>query len=92
MRSCIIETTRENRPIIEAHLPPGVKVAATNEPFEMTTIMLRLEGDGLPAWCERGQTGDYFTRATVEILEDGKLWLSPGAGMPVQQIHPNVKA
>ena len=92
MRSCIIETTRENRPIIEAHLPPGVTLDAVHEPFDKATIMLRLKGDGLPAWCERRNPGDYFVRATAEILDDGILRLSPGCGIPDQQIHPSIKA
>ena len=92
MRSCIIETTRENRPIIEAHLPPGVTLDAVHEPFDKATIMLRLKGDSLPAWCERRNPGDYFVRATAEIHANGVLWLSPGCGIPDQQIDPSIKA
>lgn len=90
MRSCIIETTRENRPIIEAHLPTGVFVFETKEPFECDgQVLLKLRGN-LPAWCER-QEGEFIIRATAEIMADGTMQLSPGAGTLLQQIHPRVK-
>ena len=91
MRTCIIETTRENRAAMEAHLPAGVRVDTVNEPFEKATIELRLTGDGLPAWCENRSMG-YYMRATAEVHADGTMHLSPGAGIPLQQIHPDIKA
>ena len=91
MRSCIIETTPANRPIIEAHLPPGVKVAAFNDPFDRPLIELRLEGYGLPPWTEQHQSSQFYMRATASIDADGDMHLSPGMGVPVQQIHPDVK-
>ena len=91
MRSCIIETTRENRPIIEAHLPAGVKVATVNEPFDRFTIELRLEGDGLPPWAVNSDFG-YYTRAVAWIQADGSMRLVFGNGLPTEQIHPDVKA
>jgi hypothetical protein len=90
MRSCIIETTVENRAIIEAHLPPGVKVAAVNKPFERPVVELRLEGDSLPPWAEISKA-NYYMRAMLDILADGTTRLNPGCGIPVQQIHPDVK-
>jgi len=90
MRSCIIETTKENESIIRRHLPEGIHVVSVNEPFDRINIELRLEGDGLPSWCEKGYVG-YYARAMLDVLADGTTRIIPGAGMPLHQIHPDVK-
>lgn len=90
MRACIVETTRDNELILRRHLPPNVTVAAVNQPFEKVTIELRLEGDGLPAWCEKTSLG-YYMRAVIDVLADGSTRLVPGSGIPVQQVHPDIK-
>ena len=99
MRSCIIETTVENRAIIEAHLPPGVKVAAVNKPFERPVVELRLEGDSLPPWAEHFGTNSYIRAYASVIIKANKvvmrLELTSGTlndNYFIQtQIHPDVK-
>lgn len=91
MRTVIIETTADNEKIIIKHLPEGVRVKTRKEPFEKLTVELRLEGDGLPNWCEVGRNQQFVIRAGAELLEGGKLRLTPGSGIPVQQVHPSLR-
>lgn len=86
MRAVIVETIKENVNIIIRHLPPGITVARQHEPFDRhSAVELRLEGDGLPPWCVT-KDGCFLMRGTLDILADGTVRITPGCGMPVQQI------
>jgi hypothetical protein len=92
MRTCIIETTVDNEKSLVKHLPKGVRVQTRKEPFEKLTVELRLEGDGLPNWCEVGKAQQFVVRGVAEALEGGRMRITPGCGIPVQQVHPSLIA
>jgi len=92
MRACIITATVANAPILKRHLPPNVTVHSEREFSGRPVIAeIRLEGDGLPPWCESPPDGALLMRATAELLEDGVVRLIPGYGMPEIQVPDKFK-
>jgi hypothetical protein len=89
-KTVIVQTTKENAPILKWHLPPNVTVAGTLEPFDRDGVDMRLEGDGLPEWCYVAN-GQRFVSGVIELLDDGSIRLTPGSGLPVQQVPEKFK-
>ncbi len=84
-RVCIVQVTDKALPLIEKALPPNVKIAARREAFEYAGWELRLEGDGLPDYCDAPAEGDYYMRAVACVDSYGMLQFSPGRGIPWEQ-------
>lgn len=94
MRTCLVETTAENLPIILRLLPSNITAIdqRLDQPAyvgDRTHRILRLAGDGLPAWCEEDGMGPT-RHAVLEILHDNTFRFIPGCGLPDEQVsaHP----
>ena len=85
MKACIIEALHENVDAIKAALPSEVVVAAELRALDRDATIMRLEGDGLPVWCQV-VPGHLFMHAFATVLGDGRLDLVPGSGIPVEQV------
>ena len=92
-RVCIVETTAENAPILKNHLPPGVKFTGERDIFDRDGgLELRLDGDGLPEWCELPHAGASFIHAVAWLAEDdGTMWFALGSGIPDVQVPAKFK-
>jgi len=91
MKACVCETTENAIPVIEKHLPPGIRLVGRLVREDTGSAMIHLEGDGLPEWCYLAQ-GAQYPRAVVELLDSGELRFVPGSGLPVEQIPPEFQA
>lgn len=75
-RICIVAVANNCVPLVKSRLPVGIWIARSEECFERAVMKLRLEGPGLPGWCEEPPNGAIF--ATAELsLDDGGCYLNP---------------
>jgi len=63
--------------VVVSKLPTGVIVTAKIEMFDRDTTNIRLEGAGLPDWCEAPPIGEQFKIGLVLVGGDGLLRLVP---------------
>lgn len=76
-RVCLMAVANGFIPSVVANLPPNVAVAARQEHFDRAITNLRLEGDGLPEWCDEPAHGEPYAWAAAIFGGDGILRICP---------------
>ena len=84
MRAVIVGCTKALVPSLIQHLPSGIHVADSQERFDAPWIEMRLEGDGLPEWCEV-TSNQFYARALVFIDGSGAVNLVQPLKKPEEQ-------
>ena len=87
MKVCIVETTEANLATIKRCLPHNVGWVGNYKPFDSDIVQVKLNGDGLPPWCE-AVVGSLCPRGVATVLPGGELQIIPGRGLPVEQVPP----
>jgi hypothetical protein len=78
IRACIIEVSAGIFKLFKngkIKLPAGVILADSRQCFDKDCLQIRLEGEGLPMWCQVPD-GTYYPRASGRIRDDGQIELS----------------
>ena len=86
-RGCVIQTITDNVSALASHKPPNVEWVADWRPNGTYNLVeVRLEGDGLPAWCALPRDGELLIRAVAWLDDAGTMHFSPGDGIPENQV------
>ena len=75
-RVCMASVSNGCLDLLLHRLPDGVKEEGRRECFDRDVTILRLEGDGLPDWCEATE-GSTYVWATITINNHGTLKFFP---------------
>ena len=73
---CIMEVSNDLLPTLLGKLPPDVRVADKHERLDRAATVVKLEGDGLPPWCNEPPDGGLFAQVSG-VVEDGVLRFVP---------------
>ena len=84
-RVCLMAVANSFLPTVLENLPGGVVVMGRQEHFDRAVTNLRLEGDGLPEWCNEPPHGAPYAWAAAIFGGDGILRICP-----VQQSVPPI--
>jgi hypothetical protein len=90
-RVCLCDVTPQALVILKRHLPKDVEATLEHECQDRDAYQIRLEGSGLPEWATVN-SGQYYMRATLEIRIDRTLYLTPGSGIPLEQVPADLLA
>jgi hypothetical protein len=76
---------------VATRLPPSIRITGNRECFDRAVTILRLEGDGLPEWCQEPAGGGSFAWAAVFLGADGILRFFPApATAPSSTLHDRI--
>lgn len=90
-RVCLCEVTPQALVILKRHLPKDVEITLERELPYKDAYEIRLEGDALPDWAIVAP-GQYYMKAVVALDGNGFLMLTPGSGIPVEQVSSDLLA
>lgn len=76
-RICLLAIATDILDQAIAHLPPGVVVSGQCECFDRAVTLIRVEGDGLPSWCDEPPPGQQYAVGSIVIFEDCTALISP---------------
>ena len=76
-RICLVTVANDFLPLLIERLPPSVHIAGSRPMFDRAAVVLRLEGDGLPGWCNEPSNGGEYSWAMVNIAADDRLNVLP---------------
>ena len=85
-RVCLTVVANDFVPLLVARLPNTVVVTAKTEAFDKAVSVLRLEGPGLPEWCNEPPFGGEFAKGAAIITGDSVLRLFPAPQDQPEQI------
>jgi hypothetical protein len=72
-RVCLIAVANDILPNLLPILPKGVLLVGQKPCFDRSVTILRLEGDGLPEWCEEPSNGGIYEWASITVYMDGRV-------------------
>ena len=76
-RVCLVAVANDFLPTVLQRMPAGVVCTARQELFDRGITTIRLEGPGLPEWCNEPANGAAFALAATLFGGDGIMRFAP---------------
>jgi len=90
-RVCLIAVANGVLPIIVDSIPTGVSLVARQEVFDRSATVLRLEGPGLPDWCEDPCDGTSYAWGAMAFSGCGIATIVPaGNQKPIASMQQRI--
>ena len=91
-RICLVSVANDFLDTFLLRLPPDVSVSSSIEQFDRASTIVRLEGNGLPEWCEEPSCGGQYAIALMLIGGDGKVRFVPAGHCKTegQSVHERI--
>lgn len=87
-RICLISVANDVLDAVLERLPEGVVLTHRIEAFDRPVSTVRLEGPGLPDWCDVHPDGAIYAWGQAILFGDGSLGILPSPPAPMQPASP----